>query len=377
MGSKVNRIEEVESLLLGDAHVVRIRLEDGTEGVGQSALWGYPEAVHAMFDRVRPALLGMDGWDRHRIASLVYRMGPFRGAALSAAVAAIDIALWDIAGKLTGVPVWQLLGGRVRDRVRLHLLLDGGDADSVVEQAQAAAEAGFTAVKFDPLPADSHDLTTPELVSHTVATVAAVRRSLPNMDIILEMHRKLTPGQALAVGQRLAEFDLMFWEDPIQIDTVSTQVEVGKAVPIPYGIGERFHTIWEFREVLAGGGVHYVRPDVGLAGGITHVRKIAAIAEAHHAALMLHNCLGPLLTAASMHLAVTTPNFATLEYSLMDERLHDFTVGGCVREGGYLLPPTEPGLGVELAPEPKPQVLVPRRTHEVPFRSDGSVAYDV
>lgn len=357
--------------------MVRLRLEDGTEGIGQSAFWGYPEAVHAMFERIRPALLGLNGWDRHRAASLLYRMGPFRGGALSAAVAAVDIALWDIAGKLTGVPIWQLLGGKMRERVRLHLLLDGTDTDTIVQEAKDAVTAGFTAVKFDPLPADYYDLTTPELVSRTAATVAAVRDELPTTDLILEMHRKLTPAQALAVGRHLAEFDIMFWEDPIQIDTVSTQVDVGRAVSLPYGIGERFHTIWEFREVLEGGAVQFVRPDVGLAGGISQVRKIAAVAEAHHAVLMMHNCLGLLLTAASMHIAVSTPNIATLEYSLIDEQLENFTVGGCVREGGYLVPSDGPGLGVELVAEPQPQTLVGRRTHQVPFRDDGSVAYDV
>lgn len=373
----MNRISEVESLILGDAHLVRICLEDGTEGLGQSAFWGYPEAVDAILERMRPAILGLDGWQRHHAASLLNRMGPFRGGALSAAVAAVDIALWDIAGKLSGLPIWQLLGGQMRDKVRLHLLLNGTGTDVIVEDALAADAKGFTAVKFDPLPSNYFDLPIPELVAQTTATVSAVRRELPSTDLILEMHRKLSPAQALSVGRSLVDFDIMFWEDPIQIDTVTTQAEVGRAVGMPYGLGERFHTIWEFREVLETGAIHFVRPDVGLAGGITQVRKIAAIAEAHHAALTMHNCLGPLLTAASMHIAVSTPNITTQEYSLSDEAFEGFVTGGCVREGGFLRAPDTPGLGVELVSDRRPQVLVGRRTHEVPLRADGSVAYDV
>lgn len=370
-------IAEVESLLLGDAHVVRLHLNNGTTGIGQSAFWGFPSACHAMVDTFRPALVGQDALRREHISQLLYRMAPFRGAALSAAIAAIDIALWDIAGKLMGAPVWQLLAGNVRNRVRLHLLIDSTDPEGIVSECRSGADEGFTAVKFDPIPVGYQDMTVTELVGKTRDVVAAVRNALPATDIILEMHRKLTPAQALAVGRRIGDFDIAFWEDPIQIDTKSTQVEVSKAVGLPIALGERFHNVWEFRELLENGGVHFVRPDVGLAGGITHTKKIAAIGEASHAALSLHNCLGPLLTMATLHVDATVPNFFTQDYTRLDERLEGFIEGGPKREGGYLVVPDVPGLGVSLVDEPKPQTLVARRTHDVPMRVDGSVAYSV
>ncbi|MPZ51840.1 MAG: galactokinase [Acidimicrobiia bacterium] len=370
-------IAEVESLLLGDAHVVRIHLEDGTTGIGQSAFWGYPAAIHAMMEYFRPALIGEDGMRREHIAQLLYRMGPFRGAALSAAVAAVDIALWDIVGKRMGVPVWQLLGGRVRDRVRLHKLIDGMTPETILAECVEAAEMGFTAVKFDPVPSDYFDLTTVALVGQIRDVVGEVRAALPATDLILELHRKFTPAQAIAVGRTVGDFDLAFWEDPIQIDTMTTQVAVAEAVGLPIGLGERFHTVWEFREFLEQGAVHFVRPDVGLAGGISGVRKIAVLAEAHHSALSLHNCLGPLLTAATLHVDVAIPNFSSQDYTLLDEGLTDFTTGGPVRDGGFLLLPEAPGLGIELVEDPQPQQLVARRIHEVPIRGDGSPAYSV
>lgn len=373
----MTRISQVDSILLGDAHVVRIETTDGTVGLGQSAHWAYPEAVDAMFARMRPAIVGHDPADRAGLWSLLNRMGPFRGAVQSAAIAAVDIALWDIAGKTLDRPIWNLLGGRARDRVRLHALLDGLGPETVGAAASTAVDQGFTALKFDPLPADHFDLSTPRLVAATVECAEAVRDVAPDADVIFELHRKLTPAQALVIGPALARFRPLFWEDPIQIDTISTQVAVGQRVALPYGLGERFHSAYEFREVLASDAVHYARPDVGLAGGFTHVAKIAALAESHHATLCLHNCLGPLLTAASAHLAIATPNVHTLEYTTMDERLEEFVTTAWRRDGGYLEAIEAPGLGVELVDDPQPQTLVPRRTHEVPRRADGSVAYDV
>jgi len=370
-------IAVVESLLLGDAHVVKVTLENGDYGLGQSAHWAYPEAVHAMFERMRPAIVGHDSRDRVGLWALLNRMAPFRGAVQLAAIAAVDIALWDLAGKHSGEPVWRLLGGRARHRIRLHALIDGLGPDALATSAAEATADGFSALKFDPLPADYFDLSMPQLVARTVECADAVRDVAPDADLIFELHRKLTPAQAIAVGGQLARLQPLFWEDPIQIDTVSTQVSVGQRVPLPYGLGERFHTIHEFRELLTQDAVHFVRPDIGLAGGFTHVAKIAAVAESHHATLCLHNCLGPLLTAASAHLAAATPNFQTLEYTTMDERLDGFVTTAWQRDGGYLHLPDAPGLGIDLVADPQPQTLVARRTHDVPRRADGSVAYDV
>ncbi|MER5702073.1 mandelate racemase/muconate lactonizing enzyme family protein [Micromonospora sp. NPDC002296] len=374
-------IAEVESVVRGDAHFVQLRTSDGLTGVGQSACWGYPTAVHAVVETFRPYLLGADPDRIEHHWHHLYRMGPFRGSVLTAAVSAVDLALWDLLGKRLGVPVWQLLGGRVRDRIRLHLLLGGTGAQTLAAQAAAAVADGFTAVKFDPLPADYGDVSLARLVAETEATTAAVRDTVgPDVDLLVELHRKLTPLQATAVVPALARHHPLLVEDPIQIDSVSSQAEVARrALGVPMANGERLHTIWEFKELLAQGGAQYVRPDVGLAGGLSHGRKIAALAEAYHAAVVTHNCLGPLLTMASVQLDTVIPNFVTQEYSPIDDQLADGPARACVRrEGGYLPVPQDPGLGVTLdLTDERPLDLTGRPLTRIPLRADGSVAYAV
>lgn len=374
-------ITDVTSVVLGDAHFVSVHTDTGLVGFGQSACWGYPTAVHAVVETFRPHLLGADPLRREHHWHHLYRMGPFRGAVLSAAVSAIDLALWDIAGKALDAPVWQLLGGQCRDRIRLHLLLPGTGAEQLSTQASAAVADGFTAVKFDPLPAGYGDLSQARLVRETERTVAAVRDTVgDDIDILLELHRKLTPLQAEAVIPAIGRHHPLAVEDPIQIDSISSQADLARQFPgVPIANGERLHTIWEFKELLAQGGAQYVRPDIGLAGGLSHGRKIAAIAEAHHAAVITHNCLGPLLTMASVHLDASIPNFVVQEYSWLDDELADGPARASVRrEGGYLPIPTEPGLGVTLdLTDAAPLDLTGRPLWKIPLRSDGSVAYAV
>ncbi|MBF6604974.1 MAG: mandelate racemase/muconate lactonizing enzyme family protein [Chloroflexi bacterium] len=374
------RIEQVESVVLGDVHLVRIITEDGRVGLGQSGCWGYPDAVHAVLQTFRRPLIGRDADEIERIWHYLYRMAPFRGSILSAAVAAVDIALWDLKGQRLGVPIWQLLGGKVRDRIRLHLLLTGSDPEAILTSARAAVSDGFTAVKFDPLPATYYDMAQDRLIRETVDLTAAVRETVgPDVDLLLELHRKLTPLQAAPLIAALSPLHPLFAEDPIQIDSISSQAALARGSDVPLGEGERLHTIWEFRELLAQGGAQYVRPDVGLAGGLTHCRKIAGIAEAYHAAVVTHNCLGPILTAASVHLDATIPNFVVQEYTLLDEspELACFRTD-VRRRGGYLELPETPGLGVTLADDlPDAIRVVGRDVTVIPLRSDGSVAFAV
>jgi galactonate dehydratase len=376
------QIAQVESLVLGGAHFVRITTDDGLVGLGQSACWAYPEAVHAVVTTFRDYLVGQDPRQIERHWQHLYRMGPFRGSVLSGAVSAVDIALWDIKGQHLQAPIWELLGGKYRDKIRLHLLMGGSTPDEVASNARAAAQDGFTAVKFDPIPAGYGDMTQDRLVRGVLERVAAARETAgSDVDIILELHRKLTPLQALPVIEVVAQFHPLFVEDPIQIDSIVSQAEIARRVATPIANGERLHTIWEFRELLVHGGSQYVRPDVGLAGGLTHCHKIAAIAESFHAAVVTHNFLGPVLTAAAVHLDTAIPNFVVQEYTRADESTRWGGFEGVLRrEGGYLIPPQVPGLGVRLVQPSADGALGPlgtRPLHDIPLRADGSVAYAV
>lgn len=374
------KIAEVESLTIGGAYFVRIHTDSGLVGLGQSACWAYPDAVHAVVEVFRHYLLGQDPMRIEHHWQHLYRMGPFRGSVLSGALSAVDIALWDIKGQRLQAPIWELLGGKCRDRIRLHLLMGGKTPDEVAARARQAAEEGFTAIKFDPLPEGYQDLTLAGLIDTTVEHVAAARAAVKGeVDIILELHRKLTPLQAIPLCEAVAQFKPLFIEDPIQIDSITSQAEIARRISSALANGERMHTIWEFRELLAHGGSQYLRPDVGLAGGLTHCKKIAAVAESYHAAIVTHNFLGPVLTAASVHLDTAIPNFVVQEYSLVDEGPKSACFTSAVkRTGGYLSLPETPGLGVTLD-EARATELGPlgRALHEIPLRGDGSVAYAV
>ena len=375
------KIESVESLLLGATHFVRIRTDNGIEGLGQSACWAYPEAAHALIESFQSYLVGQDALRIEHHWQYLHRMGPFRGSVLGGALSAIDIALWDIKGRHYGAPIWDLLGGRCRDRVRLHLLLLGDyTPQSIATATRDGVAKGFTAVKFDPVPDGYADMTIEALVRAVEARVEAARDAVDgDADIILEFHRKLTPLQAYTVLQAVARFNVLACEDPIQIDSIASQADLAKRLPQPMANGERLHTIWEFKELLAQGGPQFVRPDLGLAGGLTHVKKIAAIAEAHHAAVLTHNFLGPVLTAASVHLDVAIPNVVTQEYTLSDEDDGWAGLDGrLARDGGYLSVPDAPGLGITLKnPEAITEAAPQTRLHPIPLRDDGSVAFSV
>jgi len=370
------KIAEVASIVAGSGAYVRITTEDGLVGLGQTACWGYPHAVHAVVQTFREYLVGQDPLRIEHHWQYLYRMAPFRGSVLSGAVSAVDIALWDIKGQKLQVPIWQLLGGKCRDKVRLHLLMGGATPEQLAANARAAVQEGFTALKFDPIPAGFENLTLDGLVATVVERVEAVRETVgKDADLIIEMHRKLTPLQAIPVSDALARFNLLLIEDPIQIDSIQSQAEIARRISTALANGERLHTIWEFREMLVGGGSQYVRPDVGLAGGLTHCKKIAAIAESFHAAVVTHNFLGPVLTAASVHLDVSIPNFVVQEYSKVDEGpLATAFPGTLKRTGGYLEVPEAPGLGVRLdeskLADVAPTLLDPRTS---PLRADGSV----
>lgn len=380
------KIERVDSVLAGNMQIVRIFTDSGLEGIGQSACWGYLEATDAVVMKFSEYLVGKDPLQIEHHWQYLYRMGPFRGSVLSGALSAVDIALWDIKGKSFEAPVWQLLGGKVREKIRLHLLMGGSmqDGTTVAEglrlNALAAAEEGFTAIKTDPLPVGFESMTLSRLIHDTRENVAAMREGAGlDVDIILEIHRKLTPMNAIALAEQLVEFRPLFFEDPVQIDSIKSQGEIARRTTLPVANGERMHTIWEFRELFEAGGSQYVRPDLGLGGGITHVKKIAGLAESYHSALVTHNFLGPVLTAACCNIDTSIPNFLTQEYSKEDEAPSNSMFSTAwKREGGFIQVPDSPGIGVTVDGDAlKATPFEPRGLQNIPMRTDGSVGYSV
>jgi galactonate dehydratase len=366
--------------LTGEHTFVRLTTDSGIDGLGQSACWGYPKGVAGVLHELTPLLLDADPFRIEHVWHLVYRARPFRSNLLAAAVSAIDLALWDIKGKALGLPVWELLGGRTRDRVRLHVLVGGGTPDEISSSVNWAVAEGFTAVKFDPLVHGYEDLPIGKLVSSACAMAAAAREAGGDeIDLIFELHRKLDPTKAIVVCNALAQFHPLFIEDPIQIDSIETQAEIAKRIDAPIAMGERLSSIWEFEELLSRHVAILVRPDVGLAGGLSGCRKIAAIAEAHHCGVVPHNFLGPALTAPTLHLCSTIPNLVTMEYLPSDEDASTSAAAfktNVQRTGGYLEVPDGPGLGVSLVDDYELVAPIVARplSSELLLRADGSVA---
>jgi galactonate dehydratase len=354
-------IADLETVLAHQWLFVRVRTEDGVEGVGQTGFWGWPDASKQIVDSFRPLLVGRSPLEIGGLWMEMYRAAPFRGGALTGAVAAVDIALHDLAGRLLDVPAYQLLGGKHRDRVRLHALFGTGwlgdrtTSEVVVEAAERAVSMGFTAVKFDPFPEGPEGFQTDawsRVLKDVVGCVADVRDAVGwDVDILVELHRALSPGEAVALIAEFEPFRLYLVEDPLPPDSVDSWGEVAAKSRVPIAAGERTDTIWEFKEYLARGAAQFVRPDVGLAGGLSHCAKIAALAEPHHARVVAHNYVSPLLTAATLQLYAAVPNVGTFEYALLDEE-DEHRAGllkqPLIRDGGYLPIPDGPGLGVEL-----------------------------
>jgi galactonate dehydratase len=353
-------IEEIESQLFH--HWVFVTLRAGEEtGVGQVGWWAFPDAAVPIIDALRPVLVGQDVRDTGRLWVELYRAAPFRGGALMSAIAALDQAAWDLKGHLLGLPAYHLAGGRHRDEAALMVLLGMRDwprsasTASLVEEARSWVRDGFPAVKFDPLLegegeaffAQSHA----RRVYAALEVASAVREEIGwDVDIALELHRKLGPAETVALAELLRPLRVLMIEDPLPPDSVRELGELGRQLDIPLGAGERQDSIYRFAELLDTGAAEFIRPDVGTAGGLTNCLKIAALAEARHRRIIAHNFHSPFLTAATLQLYAAIPNASYLEWSPLDEDepRNLLLEQPLTRAAGALRVPDAPGLGVRL-----------------------------
>jgi len=374
------KIESVEAILAHTYCLVRIRTDSGLTGWGQTAYFSCPEAAERVVNRFGKYLVGKDPLQIERHWNYLFRSTPFRSSDQCGALSAVDMALWDIAGKHFEVPAYQLLGGKQRDKVRLHYLMAGSSMNTleeIVQRAEHAVKEEFTALKLDPLPPGHQHLSFSALVEEVCKRLSAVREVIGSeMELGIEIHRKLVPSEAINLAQYLQPFRLLFLEDPIPPNSVDAQVQVTRNISIPVAYGERCLSIYDFRDLLTRDGVHYLRPDVGVAGGLTHYRKIAALGEAFHAGMIPHNFISPLLTAATTQADMAIPNCTMQEYCFWDEEPPNCELlkTPLKREGGYLIPPEAPGLGVEVNEEFMSKYPYRAGEPRTPLHRDGSVA---
>jgi galactonate dehydratase len=373
------RIDSVEAIPAGSACYVRVTADDGTHGVGESTFFGWPTAVAEIVRSFEPYLKGRDALEVEHHWLALYRALSFRGMAVSGAISAVDQALWDLKGKHFEAPVWELLGGRARRAVRAMRVLDTGSAEQVVESARAAvADDGYTALKVLLFQDDHHPMRQAARIDDLVARFAAIRETVGwEIDLGVELHRNMSAGDAVLLCGELARLRPLFVEDPIPPDSVVGLRAFAAKVSVPVAAGERNTTIWEFAEYLERPGVAYIRPDVGIAGGITHVKKICALAESVNAGVLPHAVpSGPVAVAAHVQLGMCVPNWDLQEHVPQAAPAWTDLVDRVIEvRDGYLIAPAGPGLGIDLvdAGLAKHPPRVADLTH-TPLREDGSVS---
>ena len=377
----VVKITGIENIFVDRYLFVKVHTDAGITGLGESGAWGFLEASAAAVDTFKRYLIGEDPLRIEHHWQYMYRWTHFRGAAIMGAISAVDVALWDIAGKHFGVPTYQLLGGKTRDRARVYYHVMGETKEQLVQGCIDAKNAGFSAVgHLTPFLDEPRDRpyfkTHADKMHDAVETVRRYREAVgDDVDLCVEIHRRLTPAEAIVLAQGIEPYRPFFYEDPILPDSFDAMEQVARSIRIPIATGERLHTIYEFEMLLRRGAVHYVRPDVCLAGGITHSKKIAALAEAHHAQVVPHNPLSPVSTAACVQLAACIPNFALQELPTGENKppKSEIVKSPLRLDKGFLIVPDAPGIGIELAEDAAERHPYRPRELETRLYSDGSV----
>ncbi len=366
---------------------VKVTTDDGLVGWGEATLEWKPKGVVGCLEDLAPLVVGLDPRRTEHIWQVLFRQGFIRpGIVALAAISGIDQACWDIHAKSLGVPLYQLLGGTVREKVRMYTHLAGGELDSIyhtetgaqnVDLAQRALDhRGFTAIKVLIAHGSTAPLDSLTKLRHVESLMGALREGLgEGVDIMLDFHGRCSPDMGIQYGRMLEPFHPFWFEEPCPPDNIAGLAKVSRSVRIPVASGERLVTRHGFRPLLEQGACAVIQPDVCHTGGITEIRKIASMADTYNVAIAPHNPMGPLATAVNLHVAMATPNFLIQEAFFADVPWRDDVVTGCVEiEDGYALPLEAPGIGIEIDEhEARKHPYKPDRILRL-FHADGAVA---
>lgn len=343
---------------------VRIHTDSGITGIGEGSLQYKDAALTAELENFGKFLRGKDPFQIEHIWTSLHRRVTWTGGAVTiSAISAIDLALWDIKGKALGVPVYELIGGKVRDRVPLyangwfarkqlsaHGPQDGGptEAEWYAERAREVVEQGYRCLKLYPF--GGEQLITPERMKRGVGLVRAVREAVgPDIEIGVDVRARLNIGSARRVAQQLEPFNIAWLEEPILFDNAAAMAEFARSVRVPVSTGEQLYTRWEFRALLEENVLALIQPDICHAGGVTEVRKIANMAETYYVSVAPHNSNGPISTIASLHLDMSIPNCHMQELFLNSLPYYqEVLTNPLIVEDGYGKPPEGPGWGTDL-----------------------------
>ena len=335
---------------------VRVMTDEGIHGVGEAFTVGPDLATAEAISYFGEWLIGRDPMDIEGLWQLMYNGSRFpTGSLLTAAISGIEHALWDIKGKAYGVPVYQLIGGKCRDRVRVYQGVGGGAPEALAENAISLIEKyGYTGLKTSPWPQGGkiwHDMGVSEMVKGAEARISALREAVGDtVDIGLDAHAQAyEPAKALALCRMLEPYHPLFLEEPLRAENRVALGYLRSKSPIPIATGEALFTKFEFRDLLANQAADIIQPDICIVGGLWEMKKIAAMAEAEYVMVAPHNPCGPIANAVNFHFALSTQNFLILEYR-PDDVAHrrDIVDEPMPLKDGYLYPTDRPGLGVDI-----------------------------
>lgn len=335
---------------------VEILTDEGITGWGEAVLEGHARTVLACVHEMEDYLIGADPGNIEDIWTILYRAGFYRGGGIMmSAIAGIDQALWDIKGKRFGVPVYELMGGALRNKMRVYSWIGGDRPSDVGAAALAKKEEGFTAIKMNATEElqfiDSYDK-----IDAVLERVDAIRQSCgKHFGIAIDFHGRVHKPMAKILAKKLEQFDPMFIEEPVLCENMENFAEIAASCNIPIATGERLYSRWDYKRLFEKGGIDIIQPDLSHAGGITEVKKIASMGEAYDIALAPHCPLGPIALSACLQVDATCYNAVIQEQSIgihynKDKSVLDYIMNkkDFLFEDGYVKLPVRPGLGVEV-----------------------------
>lgn len=359
--------------------------QDGLYGWGEATLEWKTAGVVGSVDDIGRLLIGEDPRRIEHLYQIMTRQYFWRpGIEGMSAISGIEQALWDIKGKWLNVPVYELLGGRVRDRVRVYNHLGGGQMkvmyesetpEQFAENALSVKEDGYSAIKFMAVPR-TEPVEGTESVRLAARYVEAIRDAVgPEMDLMVDLHARTWPAMAIQYCHALEPYGLYFFEEPCSTDDIDATEEVTRKARIPIATGERLVGVRQFRDLIARRACHIIQPDLSHCGGLWEARKIASMAEAHSIAVAPHNPNGPIATAATIHFALSTPNWIIQEAITNDVPWrNDVVVNPVIVENGHVAVPDRPGLGIDINEQEAAKYPFKPETMQRYFHPDGSVA---
>ena len=378
----MRKISRIETFYVAPRWLfVRVEASDGAVGWGEASLEGHAEAVDGAMESLRDRFLGHDPFAIEDIWQIAYRGGFYRGGpVLMSALSGLDQALWDLKGKALGLAAWEMLGGKLRDRVRAYAWIGGDRPDEIGEAARARREQGFSAIKMNAT-ADLDWIGTPRLFDAVIERVRAAQAE--GLDVGLDFHGRVHKPMAKQLAKALEPLGLLFIEEPLLSENYEGIAQIAHLTSTPIALGERLYSRWDFKPLFESRSVDIIQPDLSHAGGISECRKIAAMAEAYDIAVAPHCPLGPLALASCLQLAACAPNVALQEMSL---GIH-YNVGADLYSycndrspltavDGFLPIPTGPGLGVVIDEEAVRESHKERHRWRNPIwrQKDGSFA---